>query len=111
MAPITPLNRNRMQKRQGAGFHPRQIPAKTNDPKLARFTDACSRTKYLPRIEPGTNDEIHGSHPALEMPRERLKANNRMRIRARRFAPFRNCEVIGPSAMTKMNIARIPQPP
>src|SRR5207247_6174164 len=77
--------------------------------KLAKFTQAASRTRYRPRIQAGTSEVIHGSQAQLEMPRERLTAKSNISISARRVAGSRKTSS-GTSAIAKMNRTRAPQP-
>src|ERR1051325_2884403 len=82
VAPITALNPNRTVNRHGRGSAPRQKAASTKLKKLAVFTQVASPARSVPRTPAGTAGGIHGSHAALEMPRERLKPKSSARIRA-----------------------------
>ena len=95
---------------QERGSPARQAAAMRNVMKLARFWTAASRARYLPRNAAGTSAVIHGSQAQLEMPRERLKPNSSINIRASRVSALRKKPVSGTSAMAKMNMTRVPQP-
>ena len=53
---------------------------------------------------------IHGSHAALEMPRERLKANSRQSIRINWVALSSTKPESGTKAITNIMATRVPQP-
>src|ERR1039457_4379960 len=109
-APIVALKANRMANCQLRGWPARQAAAMRKVMKLARFWTAASRARYLPRNEVGTSAVIHGSQAQLEMPRERLKPNGSINIRARRVSGFRKKPASGTNAIAKMNMTRVPQP-
>src|ERR1019366_1086920 len=110
-APISPLKANNMLNCQGCGSSPRQNAAMTNVIKLAELAQAASRTRYRPRNDSGTSAVIHGSHAQLEMLLERLKQNNSINSSDSRLIAARKSPASGTSAMPKMNITRVAQPP
>src|SRR5439155_14627433 len=110
MHPAIALKTNKTENCHGFGLRPSQNAASRKATKLARFTDAASRTRYFPRTSPGTSAVIHGSQPALEMPRERLNPNSSRSSNDICVSGLRNVDVSGTSAIAKINITRVPHP-
>src|SRR5262245_47367726 len=88
--PITALKAKMTANCHGCGAGPSPNAASTLLAKQETFTNAASRDRYRPRMVGGTSEEIHGSQPALEMPRDRLNPNNSARINARRVGAVKN---------------------
>src|SRR5688572_9211582 len=98
VAPMMALKRKIRANCHGCGFPPRQTAANRKLRKLAKLIHAASRERYLPRTLGGTSAVIHGSQPALEMPRERLKPKSSIRMSPSRAVGSRNPDVSGTSA-------------
>jgi len=106
--PMVALNANNTANCQGRSVWPRQSAESRKDTKLATFTKAASRARYLPRTASGTSEEIHGSQAALEMPRERLKPKSSVSMRTRRVLASRKPPATGTSAIMKIKLTAAP---
>ena len=108
--PIAALRMKSAANCHAAGCSPSVNAASTMTRKLARFTHAASRVRYLPRTFSGTSAVIHGSHAQLEMPRERLNAKSSSSTSASRAVASSTPVSSGTTASPPMKSTRIPQP-
>src|SRR5262245_3071619 len=94
-APIAAEKPKRRANCQPFGRSHRQTAASRKLTKLARFTNAASRERNLPRRSGGNRLVSQGSQAQLEMPRDKLNPNNSARINANCVGCVRKTPVSG----------------